>query len=109
MKKILLPVAGYTMSEEDLRELENRFTYHAPHSSQVVRYTTLRAKYLELAKEIMESIPKCREEAVALTNLEQSMFWANAAIARNEYSETREDFSTRRVENYRGKEADKAE
>jgi hypothetical protein len=103
MKKIHLPVSGYVLSEADALELENRFTYHAPLPDQTIRYEALRAKALEFAKAIATNCPKGREEAVAFTNLEQSLFWANAAIARNEYSEQPEDSSTDRVEKFRNK------
>lgn len=104
MKKIHLPVAGYVLSATDSGELANRFVYHAPLPDQSARYELLRSKALEMAGMITTCCPKCREEAVALTNLEQAMFWANAAIARNEFSEVKEDFSTSRVEKYRNKE-----
>ena len=31
-----------------------------------------------------EKAPQSREQSLALTNVEQAIFWANAAIARNE-------------------------
>lgn len=65
-------------------ELETRFTYHAPHGDQPDRYTVIRANAGALAAEIVELTPESREQALALTNLEQAVFWANAAIARRE-------------------------
>ena len=38
----------------------------------------------KLATLIVNACPECRERAVALTNLEQAIFWANASIARRE-------------------------
>lgn len=38
----------------------------------------------ELAYMICQNTPTSREQSLALTNLEQAIFWANAAIARNE-------------------------
>ena len=64
--------------------LENNFTYHKPFGNQPERYESLRTLAKELAYVILEKTPKSREQSLALTNLEQSVFWANAAIARNE-------------------------
>jgi len=63
-------------------ELTNRFTYHAPKPGQNVLYIAIRSKAKELAQLINESCPDSRESALAFTNLEQAVFWANAAIAR---------------------------
>lgn len=64
--------------------VENNFTYHAPFGDQTERYVQLRADAKDLAFTILELTPASREQALALTNLEQAIFWANAAIARNE-------------------------
>lgn len=64
-------------------EIENRFTYHPPTPGQPEKYEALRAKAKELAYLIWESCPESRERALALTSLENSNMWANAAIARN--------------------------
>lgn len=68
----------------DHEQLQNRFTYHAPNEEQPARYTMLRLKGLELAKLICRLTPESREQSLALTKIEESIFWANAAIARNE-------------------------
>ena len=64
-------------------QIENNFRYHAPKEGQPEKYEALRAKAKELAYLIDESVPKSREQSLAITNLEQAVFWANAAIARN--------------------------
>lgn len=64
--------------------LENNFTHHAPFGTQQARYVALRGKAKELAALMLESCPESRERSVALTELETSVFWANASIARNE-------------------------
>jgi len=63
--------------------LENNFTYHAPKEGQQEKYVALRSKAKELAALILELVPQSREQSVALTELETSIFWANAGIARN--------------------------
>ena len=74
----------YALQDGDLEKIENVFTYHAPFGDQTERYELLRGHARELAGRIMENTPKSREQSLALTNLEQAIFWANAAIARNE-------------------------
>ena len=69
-------------------KIENNFTYHKPIADQPARYEKLRAKAKELAFLILETTPESREKALAFTNLEQAIFWANAAIARNEKEST---------------------
>jgi hypothetical protein len=64
--------------------LETNFTYHAPFGDQPERYNQLRSQARSLADTILNLTPQSREQSLALTNLEQAIFWANAAIARNE-------------------------
>lgn len=64
--------------------IENNFTYHPPNEDQVTRYQMLREAAKDLAHLIDELVPDSREKSVAMTNLETSIFWANAGIARNE-------------------------
>lgn len=65
-------------------ELLIRFTYHAPKGDQPRRYEELRAQARKLAELIVDLTPESREQSLALTNLEQTAFWANAAIARRD-------------------------
>jgi hypothetical protein len=65
-------------------DVEKNFTYHAPKEGQPQRYERLRDKAKEFAYLIHQECPPSRERSVALTELETSVFWANAAIARNE-------------------------
>ena len=64
--------------------IENNFTYHPPKPGQPERYQKIREKAKELAVLIHKECPDSREKSVAMTELETSVFWANAAIARNE-------------------------
>lgn len=64
--------------------LENNFIHHPPSGDQQERYQQLRQQSKALAQLILDLTPQSREQALALTNLEQAMFWANAGIARNE-------------------------
>jgi len=65
-------------------DLENVFSYHSPKSDQPKRYEELRAKVKELAILINCNVCDSREKSLALTKLEEAIFWANAGIARNE-------------------------
>ncbi len=42
----------------------------------------MRAAAFELSLKIVELVPYSREQSLALTDLETTMFWANAGIAR---------------------------
>ena len=65
-------------------DLDKIYTYHAPKPGQPEKYQALRNKAKELAQLIIDSCPESRERSVALTNLETTIFWVNAGIARNE-------------------------
>ena len=63
--------------------IENNFNNHAPcYPGQTDKYELIRAKAKELAYLIEDICPKSREASLAMTNLEQVVFWANASVAR---------------------------
>ena len=65
-------------------QIENNFKYHEPRTSDTKqKYVDLREKGKELAYLIDQLCPNSREKSLALTNLEQSIMWANASIARD--------------------------
>ena len=68
----------------DADELAIRFTYHPPTGTQPDRYREIRDTAARFADLIVTSTPTSREQALALTSLEQAVMWANAAIARRE-------------------------
>jgi hypothetical protein len=69
-----------TISQEDI---DNRFTYHPPPPGLVDRFVQIRAEARQLAITIVQQTPESREQSLALTNLEQAVMWANAALARH--------------------------
>lgn len=65
-------------------EIERRFSYHPPQPGQTERYSQIRKEAKALAYTIANLCPESRERSSALTFLDQVVFNANAAIARNE-------------------------
>lgn len=61
--------------------LDRTYTYHKPTPDQVERYTAIRTAGRHLADVVVLSTPPSREQSVALTNIQQAIMWANAAIA----------------------------
>lgn len=74
----------YEPSQQQLKQLNVAFTYHPPKGDQTQRYVHIRDGGRQLAEQLVHLCPASRELSLALTNLEQAIFWANAAIARNE-------------------------
>jgi len=68
----------------ETEKLEKDFTYHAPKGDQVPRYQAIRDQAKQFAAYILDATIYSREQSLALTKLEEVVFWANAAIARNE-------------------------
>ena len=69
--------------EKILTDINNRFTYHAPKEGQPIRYLEIRETAKAFAVLLVEVCPESRERSLALTKLEEVVFWANAAIARS--------------------------
>lgn len=74
----------YPLTDQDMQDLTNRFTYHAPKNDQPERYVKLRDKALEFALLIKENTPTGRQQSLSLTALEEVIMRANAAIAQGE-------------------------
>lgn len=74
----------YLPSDQQVKKVENAFTYHAPIEDQAHRYSRIREAYRDLALLILQLTPPSREQSVALTELETSAMWTNKAIACNE-------------------------
>ena len=64
-------------------DIKNRFTFHPATPTTASKYEAMRAKALELAAWMDENAPESRELSLALTNLDHSVMWFNAAVARN--------------------------
>lgn len=67
-------------------ELPHRFQFHpADSENRQIAHETVRRVCLEAAQQIVEVTGDAsREQSLAVTHLEDAMFWANAAIARSD-------------------------
>lgn len=63
-------------------DLNSRFNYHAPNDDRKERHETVRNVLKTVAETICRTVPVGRERCLAITHLEEAMFWANAGIAR---------------------------
>ena len=72
---------------DPINTIARNFTYHKPIGTQQQRYEHIREEAKGLAYLINSACPDSREKSLAMTNLEQAVMWANAAIARNEVGE----------------------
>lgn len=70
----------------DITELTNRFSYHAPpaDSGKSPRYQAIRKAGLEFSQLLTEMCPPSRELSLAVTKVEEAVFWANAGVARRD-------------------------
>jgi len=67
------------------RDLIDRFTYHPPSEAKTRIHKLLRDAVFSCAVFVLKMTPSCREQSLALTRLEEALFYANAALARNEF------------------------
>lgn len=74
----------YDIDSKTREMLETHFTFHVPKEGQAGRYVDIRDRAKALAERVCEQCPPSLERSLALTNLEQAVLWANAAIARHE-------------------------
>ncbi len=75
---------SYELTDQDIAEIDNRFSYHAPKDNQFEKYMNIRQLANRFARAIYVNCPNSRERSTALTRLDEAVMHANAAIARNE-------------------------
>ena len=64
-------------------DISNRFAFHpATTEEKKAEHGSVRALCWDVAEEFDRKLPAGREKSLAITKLEEAMFWANAAIAR---------------------------
>lgn len=61
--------------------ITKRFAYHRPDAAGVETVREVRKAFVGLASFLVEKLPEGREKALALTELQNAMMWANAAQA----------------------------
>jgi hypothetical protein len=68
----------------DPADLDHRFAYHPP-TTDAKRHAheDMRAMCRQLAIVLDDLCPDGREKGLAITKIEEAMFWGNAAIARD--------------------------
>ena len=71
-KSVLFPV----------HDLDRNFSYHKPTDGKIVRHQILREAGKELARVVTAKTAPGREQSLALTKIEEAIFWANASVAR---------------------------
>lgn len=65
-------------------ELANRHAYHPPANTAIVNlHERIRERTLELAAWLNDTLPESREKSQALTDVDNAMLHANAAVARH--------------------------
>lgn len=68
----------------DYDELANRHAYHPPTSDDVIElHEAIRKNTLELSAWLNTQLPESREKSQALTDVDNAMLHANAAVARH--------------------------
>ena len=70
----------------DATTIDHLFTYHAPDTEQIARYAALRDHARHFAHLLVELCPPSAERTLAVRRLQETVMWANAAIALNEAS-----------------------
>jgi hypothetical protein len=65
----------------DRNEVANRFTFHPATGDKGAAHDHVRQAHLEIALRMTDMLPESREKSLCLTALQESMHWANAAIA----------------------------
>ncbi len=64
-------------------DIAHRFAFHAATTEEKRdAHTSVRQQCRQLADFLNEKLPDGREKSLAITKLEEVMFWGNAALAR---------------------------
>lgn len=78
------PRRPYKPTPEALQRLENSLSFFPVRDEETCRFNLLRLRAKDFGVAILEGTPASREQSLALTELENCLMWAKAAICRNE-------------------------
>jgi len=67
----------------DIQDLNNRFTFHAATPLTAIQFEDIRDRARVYALWLNDLLPESREKSLAITHLEEVVYWANASVARN--------------------------
>lgn len=74
----------FERTESDVfQEIDNRFGFHPATDDTRERHQNAREAFIAMAQVVVELVPKGREQALALTALQEAAMWTNAGIACN--------------------------
>jgi hypothetical protein len=74
------------MTKPNKIDLNRNYAHHAPPNQDTIdAHEEVRAECKVLAAILLDLVPDGREKSLALTKLEEVMFWANAGVARDNY------------------------
>lgn len=71
------------LTPDDIADLNNWFTYHAGTPEKIEQYNHVRETTKELARFIMENVPRSADATAALRSLRNTVMAINLAIACN--------------------------
>ena len=69
---------------EEANDLDDRYDHHVPSDLKILAHDDIRNAMHSAATTVLTRCAVGRERSLALTKLEEAMFWANAGIAREE-------------------------
>jgi len=64
-------------------DLEKMFTYQTPTPEAKERHSYIDASAQSFAKDILDNVPECPEQTLAIRHLQMARMWSNAGIALN--------------------------
>jgi DUF438 domain-containing protein len=75
-------MATIEQAAKQMIDIANRFSFHKATEVTAPKHDEVRSLLKQTATTLAIILPAGRETAVVMTKLEEAMFWANAAIAR---------------------------
>lgn len=65
------------------KNVKERVTYHPPSENQKKFYEKQRKQFTDVIIFVESELEESREKSIAMTKLEEALFWANACVARH--------------------------